>query len=109
MANDPDMTTPEPTALREVPDCPCGHDESDHVHYCSADMEQGSCDCAEEYVRLAAIPPAALDVERLARLAYADRPPLGNRPVPWTPSVKRDWMAWAHRIAAAVYQQEGEK
>lgn len=40
----------EATAL----DCPCGHDESDHVHYCSADMEQGSCDCAEEYVRLAA-------------------------------------------------------
>ena len=43
------LATP-PAAL----DCPCGHDESDHVHYCSADMEQGSCDCAEEYVRLAA-------------------------------------------------------
>jgi len=41
-----------------------------------------------------------LDVERLARLAYEDRPPIGKRPVPWTPVLRREWTAWARRILA---------
>jgi hypothetical protein len=40
--------------------------------------------------------------ERLAELAYADRPPLGKRPVPWPPRVRKDWQAWARRIAARL-------
>jgi len=50
-----------------------------------------------------------LDVERLARLAYADRPPLGARPVPWPPRLRKAWEAWARRIAAAYASQTSEK
>lgn len=51
--------------------------------------------------RHAALPPAApeIDVETLARAAYEDRPPIGSRPVPWTPEKRRAWRAWAQRVA----------
>lgn len=32
-------------------DCPCGHDDTEHVHYCSHELTTGSCPCNEEYIR----------------------------------------------------------
>lgn len=32
-------------------DCPCGHSEDQHVHYCSVDTDAGPCGCDVEYVR----------------------------------------------------------
>jgi len=35
----------------EADECPCGHDDSEHVHYCSHETETGSCSCDAEYAR----------------------------------------------------------
>jgi hypothetical protein len=36
----------------EPDDCPCGHDDSQHVHYCSVETDGGDCPCNAEYARL---------------------------------------------------------
>lgn len=38
--------------------CPCGHTDNEHVHYCSADVDRGTCSCNVEYARLAEETPA---------------------------------------------------
>lgn len=44
-----------PTPAEPLDECPCGHDENEHVHYCSAITDDGqSCGCVQNYVRLAA-------------------------------------------------------
>jgi len=53
----------------------------------------------ESEARAAALREVA---ERLAQAAYQDRPPTGSRPVPWTPVKRREWTAWANRIAADI-------
>jgi hypothetical protein len=51
---------------------------------------------------------AEVDVKRLAKAAYEDRPPTGPRPVPWTPVKRREWTAWASRIASRLTDPEAE-
>lgn len=70
---------------------------------------------------LAATPPAAvfregaalpagsgageLDAAALAQFAYEDRPPVGRRPVPWTPVLRREWTAWANRMVRRLRER----
>ena len=61
-----------------------------------SDIDSLSADGAQEPE------PAPLDADLLAELAYADRPPLGDRPVPWPPRLRKEWQAWAKRIAARL-------
>lgn len=54
----------------------CGHDDNEHVHYCSHDERTGSCDCNAEYARV--VTPANL------RMAIGTLPALeSNGPVEW--------------------------
>jgi len=32
-------------------ECPCGHEEDNHVHYCPEESKEGSCSCTEDYIR----------------------------------------------------------
>lgn len=36
--------------------------------------------------------------QALAERAYLDRPPIGPRPIPQTPVVRKAWEAWVDRI-----------
>ena len=42
-------------AVEGVPECPCGHGDDEHVHYCFHEERTGSCSCDAEYVDRAAV------------------------------------------------------
>ena len=56
---------------RSAVTCPeCDHDRNDHVHYCPADVEVGTCDCS-----------ATVSAERLAKQLFLYRTS-SNIPLP---------------------------
>lgn len=49
----PDSERPGQAPEEEYVCGECGHDQMEHVHYCSHEEETGSCDCNAEYARVA--------------------------------------------------------
>ena len=46
--------TPDSAGLDDNPCGECGHDQTEHVHYCSHEERETSCYCNAEYARLRA-------------------------------------------------------
>lgn len=57
------------------------------------DIDSLTADAAQVTAKSSSDPRAAL-----AEAAYEDRPPLGNRPIPQPPRLRKDWEAWAGRM-----------